>query len=136
MERADLLDNPRFVTMTARLAHQDELDVQITAWTKDKDLSQAEALLQARGVPASAVRTMHELASDPQLLHRGHFVQLAHPKYGTTTVEGSRFRLSRTPARIEGSAPTMGRDNQYVLETLLGYNEEQITKLVAAGVLE
>jgi benzylsuccinate CoA-transferase BbsF subunit len=79
---------------------------------------------------------MHELYHDPQLAHRGHFVQLSHPSHGTTTVEGSRFRLSRTPARVAGSAPTLGRDNQYVLDTILGYSEEQITALVAEGVLE
>jgi len=79
---------------------------------------------------------MGEMYSDPQLQHRGHFVQLTHPKYETTTVEGSRFRLSRTPAHITGSAATIGKDNHYVLETLLGYSEERITELVAAGVLE
>jgi crotonobetainyl-CoA:carnitine CoA-transferase CaiB-like acyl-CoA transferase len=36
------------------------------------------------------------------------------------TVEGSRFKLSRTPARVERAGPTLGRDNQYVLETILG----------------
>jgi len=136
LERLDLLQDERFATPATRLAHQDALDEIIVAWTRSKDPFQMEAALQAHGVPASAVRTILELADDPQLLHRGHFVQLDHPKYGKTTVEGSRFRLSRTPARIEGSAATMGRDNQYVLETLLGYSEERITELVAAGVLE
>ena len=136
MGRPDLLADSRFTTKIARLAHQDELDEQVTAWTKDKDMFALESALQAGGVPASAVRTMQELASDPQLVHRQHFVQLGHPRFGKTTVEGSRFRLSRTPARIEGSAPTIGRDNQYVLETLLGYGEERITAIVASGVLE
>ncbi|MBI3302954.1 MAG: CoA transferase, partial [Deltaproteobacteria bacterium] len=136
MERPELLRDERFTTLTARLAHQDDVDAQVTAWTKDQDLFQAEAALQARGVPASAVRTLHELYTDPQLLHRGHFVDLEHPTHGKTTVEGSRFRLSRTPAQVGGSAPTFGRDNQYVLETILGYSEEKITELVAAGALE
>ncbi|HXG20443.1 MAG TPA: CoA transferase [Methylomirabilota bacterium] len=136
IERPDLLQDERFATQIARLSHQEALDEIIASWTKNKDPFQMETALQAHGVPASAVRTILELADDPQLIHRGHFVQLDHPKYGKTTVEGSRFRLSRTPARIEGSAATMGRDNQYVLETLLGYSEERITELVAAGVLE
>jgi benzylsuccinate CoA-transferase BbsF subunit len=136
MNRADLAKEACFTTMTDRLAHQDELESLIAAWTKDKEPLQLEALLQERGVPASAVRTIHELADDPQLKHRGHFVQLTHPTQGTATVEGSRFHLSRTPARIEGSVATVGRDNQYVLETLLGYSEERITELAAAGVLE
>jgi len=136
MNRPELVAESRFVTPAARLAQQDELDALLSAWTQDKDTFQLEQQLQERGVPATAVRSMKELYDDPQLQHRGHFVQLTHPKYETTTVEGSRFRLSRTPANITGSATTIGRDNQYVLETLLGYSEERITELVAAGVLE
>jgi crotonobetainyl-CoA:carnitine CoA-transferase CaiB-like acyl-CoA transferase len=136
MQRPDSRHDGRFATAPARLAHQDELDADLASWTKDKDLFEIETMLQARGVPAYAVRTMHEITADPQLVHRGHFVQLDHPTHGKTTVEGTRFRLSRTPARIAGSAATMGRDNQYVLETILGYSEERITELVAAGVVE
>ncbi len=136
MARPDLATAPHFAMLTARLTHQDELDELLSAWTKDKDSFQLEQELQAHGVPATAVRSMGEMYSDPQLQHRGHFVQLTHPKYETTTVEGSRFRLSRTPANITGSAATIGRDNQYVLEALLGYSEERITELVAAGALE
>ncbi len=136
MERPELLRDERFITPGGRLAHHAELDAQVTTWTKDQDPFHAEATLQARGVPASVVRTLHELFTDPQLVHRSHFVDLAHPTHGKTTVEGSRFQLSRTPARIAGSAPTLGRDNQHVLGTILGYSEERITELVAAGVLE
>lgn len=50
--------------------------------------------------------------------------------------EASRFRLGRTPARIEGTAPALGRDNAHVLETILGYDEERITALVVEGALE
>jgi benzylsuccinate CoA-transferase BbsF subunit len=73
---------------------------------------------------------------DPQLLHRGHFVEVPHEIHGTTVVEGSRFKLSRTPARIERPGPTFGRDTQYVLETILGYGPERIVELAAAGVRE
>ena len=65
----------------------------------------------------------------------GVFVELPDSLHGTTTVEGSRFRLSRTPACVECAGPTLGRDNQYVLETILGYSPERIATLTAAGIL-
>jgi len=136
MNTASLADDDRFATRVARLRHQDELDDIISAWTKTQDRFVIEDTLQARGVSAGAVRTLHEQAADPQLLHRNHFVPLAHHTLGTVTVEGPRFRLSRTPAEVTRSAPTWGRDNQYVLEQILGYSEEKITELVAAEVLE
>jgi benzylsuccinate CoA-transferase BbsF subunit len=136
MGRPELTSDERFASEDARLAHQDELDDLIAEWTGGRDAQDAEATLQAHGVPASAVQNSRELHSDTQLAHRGHFVQVEHDVHGVTTVEGSRFKLSRTPARVERSGPTFGRDNQYVLETILGYSPERIAELAAGGVLE
>ena len=136
IERPEWAGDERFATAKGRRAHQDEIDAAISAWTSRQDVFGAEARLQQDRVPASAVRTMHQLYQDPQLLHRQHFVDLEHPQHGTTTVEGSRFKLSRTPAQVGGSAATLGRENQYVLEKILGYSQEKITQLVGAEVLE
>jgi benzylsuccinate CoA-transferase BbsF subunit len=135
MGRPELAHDPRFATAAARLAHRDALDAVVADWTRTLDAATAEAALQAVGVPASVAAGSAELCADPQLLHREHVRRLTHPTYGTTPVEGSRFRLSRTPAAIGGPAPTLGRDNQWVLETLLGYDEERITELVVGGAL-
>lgn len=136
MNKPELLDDPRFATTEARLAHQDPLDAIVSAWTRTHDRFVAEELLQSRGVSAGAVRSLYEMEKDPQLQHRKHFVQLDHATLGPVTVEGSRFRMSRTPAVVERSAPTWGRDNQYVLEQILGYSEEKITELIVAEALE
>jgi benzylsuccinate CoA-transferase BbsF subunit len=136
LRKPELQTDERFATMTARLAHQDELDDIISAWTRTQDRFALEEMLQARGVAAGAVRSLHELATDPQLQHRGHFIQLEHERLGPITVEGSRFRLSRTPAAMKRATPYWGRDNQYVLEQILGYSEEKITELIAADALE
>jgi crotonobetainyl-CoA:carnitine CoA-transferase CaiB-like acyl-CoA transferase len=135
MQRPDLGHDSRFATLAARLMHREALDTIVAAWTREHSAQEAEAMLQARGVPASAVQNSQELYSDPQLIHRGHFVELPDSLHGTTTVEGSRFRLSRTPTCVECAGPTLGRDNQYVLETILGYSPERIATLTAAGIL-
>src|SRR5262245_16999252 len=136
MERPDLAEDARFASAEARLARRDALDELVAAWTARRPMEEAEALLQARGVPASAVQNSPECVRDPQLRHRGHFVSLPHPAKGRTVVEGSRFRLSRTPARIDGPAPSFGLDNQWVLSELLGYDDERIAGLVVSGALE
>ncbi len=136
IERPEWAADERFATVEGRRAHGGEIDAAISAWTSRHDAFGAESRLQQDKVPASAVRTMHQLYQDPQLLQREHFVDLEHPQHGTTTVEGSRFKLSRTPAQVGGAAATLGRENQYVLEKILGYSEEKITQLVSAEVLE
>ncbi len=132
----ELEADDRFAVAAARLSHQDDLDTILSAWTKLRSAEEAEERLQSRGVPAHVVQNSPELYADPQLQHRGHFVEVPHEIHDPTTVEGSRFKLSRTPAKIERAGPTFGQHNQYVLETILGYSEEKIADLVASGVLE
>lgn len=136
IQRPDLIEDERFDTRLARLQQQDELDALVSAWTQSRDAMAIETLLQQHGVPACAVLSMYELYDDPQLGHRDHVVELEHPLHGTTAVEGSRFKLSRTPARIQHAAPILGHHNRYVLETILGYSCARIAELEALGVLQ
>ena len=104
MNTEHLADDNRFATSEARLQHQDELEDIVSAWTRTQDRFVMEDMLQARGVSAGAVRSLHEQATDPQLLHREHFIPLEHNTLGTVTVEGPRFHLSRTPAEVNSAA--------------------------------
>lgn len=130
-----LARDPRFADAPARHAHADLLDERVAAATRTRDAYEIEAALQDAGVAAAVVATSDDLCRDPQLAHREHVRDLSHPEYGTTPVEGPRARLSRTPGIVTGAAPTLGRDNQEVLATVLGYDEDRITEIVVAGAL-
>ena len=136
IERPELASDELYASQRARLDHADELDEIVAEWTKNREPLEIESQLQARGIAAHVVQGSDELFADPQLQHRGQLVEVAHPIHGTTTVEGSRFRLSRTPSKIENGAPTFGQHNFHVLESILGYDAERIADLAAAGVLE
>jgi crotonobetainyl-CoA:carnitine CoA-transferase CaiB-like acyl-CoA transferase len=136
LQQPELAYDERFASAPARLAHQDDLDAIVSAWTRKRQGQAVEAALQARGVAACAVPSMYDMYEDPHLAHRGHFVHLDHPIHGTTTVEGSRSHLSRTPAHVQRAAPTRGQDTRYVLESILGYSTERIDDLAAQGMLQ
>jgi crotonobetainyl-CoA:carnitine CoA-transferase CaiB-like acyl-CoA transferase len=112
-----------------------EVEAAVAAWTREREAGEVETALQAAGVPAHAALDMPGLFADRQLRHRGHFIEIAHDIYSTTTIESSRLHLSRTPARHPERALSLGRDNRYVLETILGYSCERIADLAARGVL-
>ncbi len=132
----DLMQRPDLLASKApRLSHRAELDAILSSWTCQYEARALETLLQAKGIAASAVLTMDDLYHDPQLAHRGHLIELSHPIHTTTTVEGSRFRLSGTPAQMTRAAPILGCDTQYVLEILLGYSSAQINTLESQNVL-
>jgi crotonobetainyl-CoA:carnitine CoA-transferase CaiB-like acyl-CoA transferase len=136
MARPDLRDDPRLADPAGRRSDADALDVAIAEWTALRDGAELQSLLQSAGVAAHVVQTSRDLVRDPQLAHRGHFVTVEHPMGGPTVIEGSRFVLSRTPATFPDAAPSTGGDNDAVLRELLGYDDDAITSLVAAGALE
>jgi len=128
-------DLARYETAAVRLSHRDEIDRAIARWSCALEAAEIERVLQARGIPAHEVQSSRECFADPQLRHRGHFVELEHAVYGKTIVEGSRSVLSRTPASVTRAAPTLGRDNHHVLAEILGYDEQRIADLVVSGVM-
>ncbi len=135
MENEDLARDSRYASAAGRLEHRDAIDASIAAWSRKLDRAAIESRLQSRGVPAHQVQNSADAYTDPQFAHRGHFVALDHPSLGKFTVEGPRAKLSRTPAAVRRAAPSLGQDNQHVLESILGYDETQISELVASGAL-
>ena len=133
----ELWDDPRFASARTRLENRDELDALLAERTKERDGSELESQLQAKGVACHVVQDAAALASDPQLLVRRHFVTIqgAAGESAESVVEQTRSLLSRTPSRIEAPVPTLGRDTFEILEGTLGYDSERISELVIAGVI-
>jgi crotonobetainyl-CoA:carnitine CoA-transferase CaiB-like acyl-CoA transferase len=123
------------LSVAARRSRRGQLDEVIEAWTATRPAPEVERQVIAAGVPAHAVQNSGECAADPQLRHLGHYVELSHPEHGTITVEGCRIALSETPGVVEGIPPFLGQDTVEVLTDLLGYDDDRIGALYAAGAL-
>ncbi len=119
-----------------RRARRREIDGHLTAWTKVRPPDEVMAELQLAGVPAHTVANSAEVLADPQLAHRAHHVELPHGRLGSTWIEGSRFRLSRTPAAMRRAGPTLGQDTFEILAGTLGYDAEWIAELAAEEIFE
>ena len=130
------LDDPRFANNAARKQNYQALDALIGAWTANRTQAEVEQQLQAAAVPCHRSATSEDAFADPQLLARGHFVEVDHGELGRVSVENARFRLSATPPVVTRGGPTMGQDNDYVLRNILGLGDEEIVELIAAGALE
>ena len=127
--------SPIFQTFAGRKAEESELERIIEAWTECQGALDIEHRLQSLGVPAHQVSTSADIVSDPQLAARRHFVRLPHPLGGESVVDGSRYRLSDTPAEYPRPAPHFGRDTRQILSDILGYDAARIAGLDAAGIL-
>jgi benzylsuccinate CoA-transferase BbsF subunit len=91
--------------------------------------------LQAVGVASGMVQNARDLARDPQLQQRQHYVTLQHPEMGDNVVDQFGFRLSKTPGGPTHAAPVLGQHNAYVFGELLNMDAAEIAKLQEEGVI-
>lgn len=129
-----LTDDPRYATFVARKQNEDELERLVEAWTVSYSPEEVVSMMQAAGLAASAVESTKDLFQDPQLLARGHFLQLEHAVMGPIVHGAAPFRLSKTPAH-EFAGPALGQHNEYVYKEILGMSEDELSDLIAEGVV-
>lgn len=124
----------RFATLTSRMAHADDLDKLLGAWTQELDKHELMTRLQQAHVTAGAVQNARDLAElDPQIAARGTFFELDHPVIGPALFEGDPMQFSRTEQHTWRSAPLLGEDTSYVMREVLGLDEDEIAKLDSEG---
>lgn len=129
MGRPSWAMEPVFSTRAGRLGRVDVLDEKLAAWTRGEDAEALMARLQARGVEAGVVRDFRQLAIDPQLAAREHFVAREHAVLGTLTFERAGFRLSETCGGIRRAGPRLGEHTHEILAAVLGLSEDEIADL-------
>lgn len=132
--------DPRFLSLDARLGHQDELDALVSGWTQGLDAYDGMARLQAAGVPAGVCQTAEDRCDrDPQLAALAWLTEVDGTKIGRWPVAEIPVKLDRTPAHVGGpvdrGAPCYGEDNDYVLGELLGHTTAEIRSFEAEGVI-
>jgi len=137
IERPELADDPKFATLPARKANEDDLEAAITAWTSTRRAADAERLLQRAGIAAAVVADNKYLADeDLHIKDRDYFVYREHPEVGKRQHCGMPWQMSRTETKVRAAAPTIGQHTDEILTGLLGYDADQLAKLRAQGALE
>ena len=125
----------RFSTPWQRREHIEELNGLLEQWTAQHSPEEVMSSLQEAGVPAGVVKDARELAEDPQLTTRDFFIEARHPVLGKTIFDSTPIRLGRTPARFRRAAPSLGQDNRYVYQELLGISHQELSRYIEEGVI-
>ena len=128
----------RFATRDARVAHVDELNAHIEAFTRTVPTAALVPLLEQNGVPAAEVRSPADAVRDPRVLARGETVPLEHPQFGRVADVvgmGVPITFSDAPATRLRPAPSVGQDNVLVYGEWLGYGSAGVEQLRADGII-
>ncbi len=113
--RDDLAQDPRLANNPGRVAHVEEIDAAIGAWTRSRGVTRALEVLRAASVPAGRIYTAKDIAEDPHYRARGMIQTMTTAEGLAVEVPGVIPRLSDTPGAITRRGPTLGEDTEDVL---------------------
>jgi crotonobetainyl-CoA:carnitine CoA-transferase CaiB-like acyl-CoA transferase len=130
--RNDLLDDARFCSVPARVAHAGEWfqlrSESLATQTTDHWL----ALFARLDVPAMACHTLHTLAGDPHLRAVALVEPIQHPSEGEVRAIRPTVILDNERPRSGAPAREIGADTQQIL-LRAGFSETEIADLLEAG---
>ena len=136
MAAPELLDDPRFIDIQARLDNLPALIEIIEAWLAACD-SDGDAILrmQEARVPCAPVLSVAEAMVEPHLIERQTVRTVEDPTVGRFQIPGMPLRFSGFPANPPRRAPYLGEHNEAVLMERLGYTACDVEALRADGIL-
>ncbi len=130
--RRDLLADGRFANGSLRAANHSALEPVLAKEIVRRTRAEWLPLLEAADVPASAINSVPDALSDPQVQSRGMVVEV--PKGSGERYVGIPIKMPRTPLPEEKAPPKLGQHNGDVLK-LLGYSDAEIAALLAEKVV-
>jgi crotonobetainyl-CoA:carnitine CoA-transferase CaiB-like acyl-CoA transferase len=133
LDRPEWLTDPRFTTLPDRMAHIDELEVEIERITTELSTDEWIKRLDRAGVPGGPVLTYAEALDDPHVIERGMIVEQEHPIIGPMRTIAPPTKFSGLDFRVRGPAPWLGQHTAQVLRDS-GIGDDEVAELFASGV--
>jgi crotonobetainyl-CoA:carnitine CoA-transferase CaiB-like acyl-CoA transferase len=129
--RADMLQDERFASNSARVAHRPLVDEAVGGWFAARPRDEALALMRKAGVTAGPVYDIADALADPHFQERV-IVEVADEELGSVPMHAIVPRLSVTPGAWRRPAPALGEHTDAVLSEA-GYDAAAIARLRAEG---
>ena len=121
--------------LSERAPRRQEIEDVLRRWAAGRDGPEAAQHLREAGVPAYVVLRASDLRGDAQLAARNFFIELDHPQFGRGWFDGAITIFSQTPMRPTHAGPALGQHTWEALRDILGFDEDEIANLAAAGAL-
>ncbi|QKZ16855.1 CaiB/BaiF CoA transferase family protein [Streptomyces chartreusis] len=131
--RADLTDDPRFATSSARVAHREELNAVVAERCARSDADEILKDLESMNIACAGVNDVAAFLDHPVLAGRDRWRDVAVPGGATARALLPPADLMGVPARMD-PVPAVGEHTAAIL-TELGRTGEEIAALRADGVV-
>ena len=128
--RLDLATEERFVTAEAREANREVLVGILDSIFATKDSSDWSMILAGQpDLVFERVRSMAELATDPQVLENEYIVDIGDAQRGPAQILGLPVKLEATPSSARADSAEHGQHTDQVLSEICGYSSTEIGAL-------
>ena len=134
LARPEMLEDPRFKTLAARLKNIDDLQTEIEKVFATHPTEHWVKKLDAAGVPGGPVFTYDQALQNEHSQARKMVQEIDHPKIGRMKILGNPVKSTTELARSRTPAPWLGQHSAEVLKAL-GYPVPEIDKLFSEGVI-
>lgn len=133
IERPDLKDDPLTVDNATRVANRTEVVPLLEEVFRTKTKAEWTAILDQYDIPSAPVNNFSDVFSDEHVRSRGMVQTYEHPTEGPISFSPSPMKFSDWSFPNE-SAPMLGQHTREVLAQRLGYDDDRLDALVAAGI--
>ena len=135
MGREDLRGDPRFKTNADRVAHIDDTDAVVSAWTQTLGKMEVFAITKRHRIPCAPVRDVGEVMHDPHMHERGMLEWIEHDEIGRIVVPTSPLRFHGADKVATTPSPKLGQHNADIYGGWLGLSPHQIADLTESGAI-
>jgi crotonobetainyl-CoA:carnitine CoA-transferase CaiB-like acyl-CoA transferase len=135
MERADLLEDPRYRTNTTRIEHAEELDAEIARWVAQHTAAECVEMFDGSEVAAGQIYNIEDIFNDVQYQFRSTIAEVADDDFGSVKMPAVVPLFSRSQTKIWRTGARQGNDNAAVFGDGLGLTQAELDELEAAGVI-
>ena len=135
MARPDLLAGERYTSMSARVAHRDELNRIVADWIGSLTRDEVMRRCLAGEVPIGPINSIADIFADEQFAARNNLLEVDDLRVGKMVVPNVVPRLSETPGRFAWLGPDLGQHNDEIYRERLGLSEQELQALRAADVI-
>ncbi len=132
--RADLLQDERFATNTARMRHDAELQEIVRAWVRARPRAEVLEILDRFEVVAAAVNDSSDIVADPHFRERT-LVDLAGTILGPVVMPGPVLHVASYEGPAYVGVPGIGEHTREVLTEVLHMPEAEQADLVGRSVI-
>ena len=130
----DWIEDPRFATNPARLAHRAELVGELERIFAARTRAEWLDVLDRADVPNSPVLELHDAVKTEQVRHNGAVRSLDQAGLAVH-VAACPIRAAQWGAAPATPAPTLGADTRNVLEDVLRLPQDQVATLRERGII-